>query len=434
MTDTAATPSGTTERRWGVRSIAALLIFVLAALLTPVALVAHWGHRTVADTERYLETVGPLIEQPEVQQAIAESITNAAVEAINTEAQVEGLLDRLFPDASFTGPLAGPIAAGINGLVGELVNRFVQSERFQQAWITLNTAAQRSMIALLEGGEEGPVRIQGNDIVLDVSSLLSQIQQYLVDSGLTAVQNVTLPQNDRQIVLTTVDGLGQIRFIYSLTSPILTWFPLIIAALFALSLALSRRRARLVVTLGIVLLAEAVLLWVGLGAAREQFENQLVGTPWEPASSIFWDTLLNYLLIGVQAVMMLGAVLIAAGWFGGRTGAARLVRGRIVRGLDDIGDRLPEGLQPLRGFVSRFATPLRWLVYGILGLLLVLKDLASPTSVLWVAALAAGLVTAIQVLVDVPDDSAAPDAAPPADTSSPDLASVTPVAGSSTTA
>lgn len=433
MTDTAVTDAGTTERRWGVRSIAALLIFVLAALLTPVALVGHWGHRTVVDTERYLETVGPLIERPEVQQAISESITTAAVQAINTQTQVEGLLDRLFPDASFTGPLAGPIAAGINGLVGELVNRFVQSEQFEQAWITLNRAAQRGMVTLLEGGEEGPVRIQGNDIVLDVSSLLAQIQQYLVDSGLTAAANISLPANDRQIVLTTVDGLGQIRLIYSLTSPILTWFPLIIAALFALSIALARRRARLVVTLGIVLLVEAGLLSVAIGAGQERFENQLIGTAWQPASAIFWDTLLNFLLLGIQAVLLLSVVLIVAGWFGGRTRAARLVRGRIIRGLDDIGDRLPDGMQGLRGFVSRFATPLRWLVFALAGLLLAVKDLAAPVSVLWVAALAAGLVTAIQVLVDVPDDSddsgAAAVAAP-----SPDLASVMPTSGESTTA
>lgn len=391
-----------TERRWGVRSIAALLIFVLAALLTPVALVGHWGHRTVVDTERYLETVGPLIEQPEVQEAIAATITQAAVEAIDTEAQVEGLLDRLFPDASFTGPLAGPISAGINSLVGELVTRFVQSDQFQQAWITLNRAAQRSLLALLEGGEEGPVRIQGDDIVLDVSSLLGQIQQYLVDSGLTAVQNITLPESDRQIVLTTVDGLGQIRFIYSLASPILAWFPLIIAALFALSVALARRRARIVVALGIVLFAEALVLGLALTAGQEQFENQLVGTPWEPAATVFWDTLLTYLIVGVRAVTTLGIVLIVAGWFGGRTRAARFVRTPVVRGLDDIGDRLPSGLQPLRAAVSRYATPIRWAIFAVLGLVLVLGELASPAGVLWTTALAAGLITAVQVLVDVP--------------------------------
>lgn len=417
-----------TERRWGIRSIAALLIFVLAALLTPIALVGHWGHRTLVDTERYLETVGPLIEQPEVQEAIAASITQATVQAIDTEAQVEGLLNQLFPDASFTGPLAGPISAGINSLVGELVTRFVQSDQFANAWIQLNRAVQRSVVTLLEGGEEGPLRVQGDDIVLDVSSLLATIQQYLVESGLTAAGNITLPESDRQIVITTVDGLGQVRFMYSLASPVLAWFPLVIAALFALSVALARRRARIVVALGVVLLAEALLLGLSLQAGQEQFENQLVGTPWEPASAVFWDTLLNYLIIGVRAVIWLGAVLILAGWFGGRTRAARFVRTPIVRGLDELGDRLPSGLQPLRAAVSRFATPIRWAIYGVLGLFLVLGDLASPTGVLWVTALAAGLITAVQVLVDVPDASGAP-----ADGASSDSVSVTPVSGEATT-
>ena len=41
----------TDSRRWGVRAIASLLIFIIATLLTPVAIVGHWGHRTVVDAD-----------------------------------------------------------------------------------------------------------------------------------------------------------------------------------------------------------------------------------------------------------------------------------------------------------------------------------------------------------------------------------------------
>ncbi len=73
-------PEPSTARRWGARSIASLLIFLIAAMLTPVALVGHWGNRTVIDAERYIETVGPLAGTPEVQQALTDAVTAAVID------------------------------------------------------------------------------------------------------------------------------------------------------------------------------------------------------------------------------------------------------------------------------------------------------------------------------------------------------------------
>ena len=57
------------------RSIAAGICLVLAVLLTTPAAVAYWGQRTLTDTQRYIDTVGPLIESPEVQEAIVTTVT-----------------------------------------------------------------------------------------------------------------------------------------------------------------------------------------------------------------------------------------------------------------------------------------------------------------------------------------------------------------------
>ncbi|HEY9265952.1 MAG TPA: hypothetical protein VIQ11_15250, partial [Mycobacterium sp.] len=57
----------TADRPSRGRSIAAVICLVLAGLLTTPAAVAYWGQRTLNDAERYVETVGPLIESPEVQ-------------------------------------------------------------------------------------------------------------------------------------------------------------------------------------------------------------------------------------------------------------------------------------------------------------------------------------------------------------------------------
>lgn len=398
--------------RFGVRAIAALVVFILAALLTPIAVVGHWGHRTVIDSERYIATVGPLIEQPEVQEALSVAVTDAVVAQVDTKTQISGLLDTLFPDSRFNDALSAPIAAGINSLIGELVTRFIASDVFAKAWITLNEAAQKGLVRLLEGGEEGPVRMVGDDVVLDLSAALATIQQHLVDNGIDAAANLTIPESDRQIVLMNAPALAQLRLIYSLTSPILQWFPLIIAALFALAVALSRRRARIVVATGIVLAVWGFLLLLALGGGSEAFTNELAGTPFGPASTVFYDTLFTYLISGLQAILVLGIVLVIAGWFGGRTRWARLLRGHVTRGLDEIGDRIP-ALAPFRESVGQHVEWVRWAIYAVLVIiLLLLNDVASPASVLWVTALGAGLVTATQLFANRSGEESDPDLAP----------------------
>lgn len=400
-----------TSRRWGVRSVAALLIFMLAAALTPVAIVGHWGHRTVIDSSRYIETVGPLMATPEVQEALTDAVTAAVIEQVDTKNQVEGLLGSLFPNSAVTGQLAAPIAAGINSAIGELVARFVASDQFETLWIELNTRAQKGIVTILEGGRDGTVRLEGDDVVLDITSLLVDVQTYLVDQGVTAAANITVPDTDRQIVLLNAPALAQAQFIYSLTSPILQWFPFVIAALFALAIWLARRRARMVVASGIALLASGLLLWLGLNAGEAVFVDQLRDTVFAPASQVFWSTLFVYLVEGLKSLVVLSIAVIAGGWLGGRTASATGARRHLVTGLGELGARMPAGLASV-GVSLRPATgPLRWAIFALGLLIILIGDVLSPASILWTVALVAGLLTLLQLLVGAPG-GAAEDAAP----------------------
>jgi hypothetical protein len=383
----------------GARSISSLILFIIATLLLPIALVGHWGHRTVIDSERYIATVGPLIEQPEVQAALSESVTNAVVAKADTQNQVQSLLGGLLNNDKLVGAIAAPIASGINTLIGDLVTKFIASDQFNTVWIELNKAAQKGVVAVLEGGQSGPVQVQGDNVVLDISSAFAVIQQHLVDSGITAAANVTIPQSDRQVVLFTSTALGQIRFIYSLTSPILQWLPLLVAAMFALSIALARRRARTVVATGIVVTVTAFLLTIGLAIGQTAFTNQLSGTPFGPASQVFWDTLLEYLIIGVQGVLTLGIVLIVAGWFGGLTKSAAYVRGHITKGLGELSARMSGAFGGFGDAVRDNAQYVRWGIYALMLIILLFSNVIDRSTVLWVTALGAGLVTVVQLLV-----------------------------------
>ena len=388
-------------RRWGARSISSLIVFVLAAALTIPALVGHWGHRTVIDAGRYIETVGPLASSPEVQEAVAGAVTQAVLDKVDTEKQVDELLTGLFPDRPVIQGLSAPIAAGVNSAIAALIDRFVTSDAFQEVWLKLNTALQRGIVAVLSGETDGTVKLEGDQIVLDVSSLLGDVQTYLVDQGISAAGNITIPDNDRTIVLAEAPALAQLRLVYSLTSPLLEWLPLVIAALFALSIFLARRRARTTVATGIALLVAGVLVWQGLGIGETVFVDQLAGTVFAPASTVFWNTLFVYLVAGTKAISLIGIAVIFAGWLSGRTSSARWVRGHIARGLSEISGRMPENLQ---GMLSDSIVAVRWAIYALGTLLIMLTDVLSPTSVLWTVALTAGLITLAELLALEPAD------------------------------
>ena len=84
--------SPVTRKRWRGRSVVSLNLFLIATLLTPIAVIGHWGHQTVVNSQQFISTVGPLAEDPEIQQAVADVVSNAIIEQVDTSELAGGLL------------------------------------------------------------------------------------------------------------------------------------------------------------------------------------------------------------------------------------------------------------------------------------------------------------------------------------------------------
>ena len=382
------------RRHWGIRSVVALLLFIIAAVLTPIAAVGHWGHRTVTDATQYIETVGPLVDSPEIQAAISDVVTQAIVKQVDTKALVGDALGGLFKDSPLAEELAAPLAAGVNGLIGELVKKFVASDAFRDIWIETNKLAQASLISLLEGKDNGPIQLRGNEVVLDVSGLLNAVKSQVVANGLTLAEGIQIPQSDTAIVLFESPILGQIQLLYQLSSPILAWFPLIIAVIFGLAIALSRNRPRTAMSTGIALIAlSGVSLWL-MDYAQARLVADISGTVLEGALTSFWATFFAYLLKGLWAMVLLGVVVALGGWFAGRSRPGTAVREAVSRGLHSL---RPSGGR-LNSWVRSWAPFLRWTTVIVLTAVLTLGNVMDTWRVFWICALAAGIFTLIEVL------------------------------------
>lgn len=386
-------------RRWGARSIASLLIFIIATVLTPIAVIGHWGHRTVTDAEQYIATVGPLASDPAIQQAVGQQVTKVLLEKVNTEELVTGFVGNFVQNPAIADRLVGPISAGIDNLIGQAVDRALASPAFETVWVKTNIAAQKSLMLLLEGKPAGIIQRNGNEVVLNTTELLKAVQQQVVDAGLSVAANITIPETGNEIVLFETPLLGQIQTIYAFTSPVLMWLPLLVFALFALSIALARRRPRVVLTMGVFLAAWAVLLLISMSSTETVLQGKLGATGLGLALSAFWTTFFAYLVNGLQAILLLGVGAVVVGWLAGRSRPAMLVRQHLCDGLQQIGTMIPLGINT---FVRSYSLFLRWAVALVLFFILTAFDTISLVRVVWLGALGV-LLFAIIEACNAPD-------------------------------
>ncbi len=397
MTDTSA-PSTPAKRRIGARSIAAVLALILGLGLLPLGTVTYWGHRTVTDTERYLETMQPLAYDEDVQDSLSIFLTEKIEEQVDPEALVNQLFAGLIEQYPALKALVPVVSGAIDSLIAQVVDRLVRSDQFKQLWDLANTAAQKGLMAILEGRDDGPVSLEGDAVVLDISSIIDQVKQGLVDRGFAAAANINVPEADRQIVLLEAPQLAQIRTIYSLTSPIAVALFFIAILLLVLAVVLARRRPRMVAWAGGGAAAGGLLLIVGLGIGETVFVNTLDGTPFEKASQTFYDQLLKFLYNGAYAIVVLGIIVLAVGLYLCGARWAVELRAAVNNLADDVARNIPAG--PITSSGASVAAHARWFRVGvgvIFTIIVIIGNDLSVARTIWGALIALVLLAVIQV-------------------------------------
>jgi hypothetical protein len=396
----ARSDAATEERHTKGRSVAAIICIVLAALLTTPAAIAYWGQRTLNDAQRYVATVGPLVNSPAVQDAIANKVTDAIEKQVNVEQIVNNVFSGVITDRPRLKELVGPLAGAVNGLIDNQVHAFVASDTFADIWVRANTKAQQGLMRLLQGDNTGAVTLQGDQVVLDVSDVIDQVKARLVARGLTIVEKIPIPNIDKQIVLLDAPKLRQARTIYAFANPVAKWLIVVVAAFYLAALLLSRRRPRMTVAIGLVLAANAALVALSLDVGRQLFIDGLAGTVFGPAASVFYATLLAYLVRGWQVILWLGVILVAVGWFAGSNRPGTAIRRAVSGDLEKGGAALADGpVGGAGGWVAANATWLR-IAVGLLGtVVLFWGNDVSVSRLLWSMVLVAVLLAVEQVMV-----------------------------------
>jgi hypothetical protein len=313
--------AGGGRQRW--RTIVAVVLIVLGCVLAPLAGVAVWARNQVTNTDRYVATVQPLASDPAIQQAVTDQITAQVFTYVDIQALTTQVVDALATRVEGRGlppqaaaalqGLAGPVANGVQGFVRTQVERVVQSQAFEDAWVQANRAAHEALVKALTGEGGGAVTVEGDTVSLNLAPFIQTVKQRLVAQGFTLAERI--PQVDKSFVLFQSQDITRAQRAFSLLNTLGVWLPVVALILIGIGVYVAKDHRRALIGAGLGVAAGMVLLALGLAVFRSIYLN---GVPAEvlphDAAAVLYDTIVRFLRAGLRTVLVLGLV-VAAGAF-----------------------------------------------------------------------------------------------------------------------
>ena len=335
-------PVGATRRnRW--RAPVAAILIVIGCVLAPIAVIGVWAGNQITNTDRYVANMAPLISEPPIQQALSAKITTAITAKLNVkglEAQAAGQLDRAnLPGlSSVLRNFSGPIASGVDGLVGSAVAKAVASPAMAKVWTQANRTGHAGLVKVLSGQGNSSVSVTNGQVTIALGPFIDQAKLQLSQRGLTFVDKI--PPVNPSIALFEAPDLSKAQSGYRLVSALRWVLPFLALALLAAGVfaARGRRRALLYAALG--LSGSMLVLAAALAIARAIYLNSVPESvlPSDAAAAAF-DTLVRFIKQGLRVLLVAGLVIAAGAFLTGPSVAAVRTRHAVTSGLGWVRER-----------------------------------------------------------------------------------------------
>jgi len=335
----------TTRRPGRPRRLATTLLVVLTSIIVTVAVAGVWTRRNALDTDRWVQTVGPVAEDPAVKAALGNWMTTEVMGVIDAEAFFESVL----PERGQV--LAAPLTGALRGFVDSKVDDFLASDTFERLWREVNRRAHQRAVAVLEG-DTGNLRIEGDKVEVNLIPVLNQVLAEIGEAspevlGRTVdLPTVTVDEVPQEAIAKIEDALGrdlpddfgqftafeaqrlqQVQDAVSLFDRLVVAAVVLAVLLLALSLLLSpyRRRTLLQLMVGIAL---GVVLVRRLGIRVEDDVVDLVKPENRDAVQVVIGAFVSSLLDATAWILAIALAVFAVALLTGPYGWARALRRR----------------------------------------------------------------------------------------------------------
>lgn len=329
--DTGRATGGRARRGW-VRTAGAVTLILVAVVLAPLSVVSVWARAEVTDTDRYVETVAPLAEDPAVQQAIATSITNQVFRYIDVMGLTTQALNALAEKGSLPPALsqqlralAVPLVNGVRSYADEQVVNLVRSDAFARAWTEANRTAHQQLVAALTGESGSSVRIENNAVKVDLAAFLGVVKERLVSSGFQLAERI--PAVKTEFIVFQSADVGTVQRGFTVLNTLGLWLPFSCLFLAGLGIYLARNHRLAVLGVGLGVAAAMFLTGVALILARQVYLDGVPAAVLPPdAAAVLYDTVLRFLRDAIRSLALIGLFVAAAAVLTGPSVTAATLR------------------------------------------------------------------------------------------------------------
>ncbi len=343
-------PSGAEPVARRVHRVVVPVLLVLATVIGIGATFAIWVNRQALNTSNWSSTSSKILQDKQVQTALSAYLVHELFTTVNVAADLQPILPKQLQ------PLAGPAAAGLQQLAGQLAPRVLATPQVQAVWVQANIAAHKELLKVLNGG--GPVvSTQSGVVSLNLRTLVSQLAATVgLSSQVAAVQSklqgssgatvraaaqqklgITLPPASGELVIMRSNELKTAQDIANAVKSLAIVLPALGILLFALAVYLARgRRRRTLRTTGWCFVVIGAALLLIRRVAGDAVVNGLVKVPSnKPAAHQVWNIGTSLLHNIAVAMIVYGLVIVTAAWLAGPTRPATEIRKVLAPSLRD---------------------------------------------------------------------------------------------------
>ncbi|MFD7874329.1 hypothetical protein ACFV5G_09430 [Streptomyces sp. NPDC059766] len=404
-----------------MRAFVATVLVVLGCLLAPLGVLAAWTSSIVGDTDRYVQTVAPLASDPDIQNAVADRVTDAVMKHLDLPALLQGAAPDQRPLLEKAlGTLGNSLEGAVGSFVHDKAKAVAASDVFARIWTEANRRVHSSLDKALTGSGGGAVKLENDAVTVDLAPVVDQVKTRLVDSGMTVAGKI--PEIHTNITVVQSKDIGKVKTYFRLLQIAGDWLPVIAVLLAVAGVLLATHRRRTLIVAGLCFAFATLLLGIALSVFRFVYLDHLPSGVSQPAAASVYDALTRFLRTSVRAVVAACVVIAVAAWLTGPQRHAGLVRQLWHSGIGaarTTADRAGMRTGPVGPFVHRYRTWITWILVAAAVLAYVLWSY--PTG--WVViGLALALLFALCVVdfLDETDAGRAPaDGGPPADGGAP---------------
>lgn len=302
-----------------------MAILLVATLLGLVSVLSIWVKRQALETDTWTATSTKLLENEDVNAALSAYMVEALYENVDVQAELEGALP------TPAKPLAGPAAAGLRQLAGDVASEALTRPRVQALWSEANRSAHALFLEVIEGGGD-TLSTNGGAVTLDLGTIVDRLGTQL---GIDVADKV--PPEAAQIQLLKSDQLSTAQEAVNALKGLSLILPLITLALYALAVYLARGwRREAVRAWGISWMLIGLLVLIIRSVAGDGLVGSLSSSESvEPAVGAVWDIATSLLRNGGIAMLAYGLVIFGGAVLAGPLGFAKAARRSLAPLLRD---------------------------------------------------------------------------------------------------